>query len=95
MLRYFIFPLIPFVRPRSRARCLNVLFLPLPILSIPRSVTRNLRTRAHEHGKRWEWDSIEKIGVVPIESLFPSDLMVVRWVYFHPSRLGVIVAQVD
>ena len=28
-------------------------------------------------------------------SYFPSDLMMVRWVNFHPFRLAVIVAQVN
>ena len=30
-----------------------------------------------------------------MESYSQSDLVIVRWVHFHSSRLGVIVAQVD
>ena len=32
---------------------------------------------------------MKKTGVVPIVSFFPSDLVMVRWVHFYSSRLGV------
>ena len=39
---------------------------------------------------------MEKTDVMKMmESCFPSDLMMFRWVRFHSSRLRVIVAQVD
>jgi hypothetical protein len=43
-------------------------------------------------GDAWvcEWGSVEKTGVVLIETYFPNDLMTVRWVHFHSSPLGLI-----